>query len=180
MAKLRKARAYRRFERPYTRVSKFREKSFVRMTLNTRITRFDMGNLKKGFPYKITIVSKRDIQIRDNALESARQTSNRIMEKTAGLAAYNMKLRPYPHHVLRENPLATGAGADRFSTGMQKSFGKPIGQAVRLRKGQALFEINTTKNNLNIAKKAMKRAYSKLPNSFTIVVAENKQNINTT
>ncbi|MBI4170413.1 MAG: 50S ribosomal protein L16, partial [Candidatus Aenigmarchaeota archaeon] len=31
--------------------------------------------------------------------------------------------------MLRENALATGAGADRFQSGMRQSFGKPVGTA---------------------------------------------------
>ena len=85
-----------------------------------------------------------------------------------------MRIRPYPHHILRENPLASGAGADRFSTGMKKSFGKPIGQAVRLKKGSILFEVKVDKNNLKLARTALKRAASKLPCSTTIQVIEAK------
>ena len=53
-----------------------------------------------------------------------------------------MMIRIYPHHIMRENPLATGAGADRMSTGMKKSFGKTIGVAARVHKGQTLVTVN--------------------------------------
>ena len=173
MARLRKFSAYRAIERPYTRVSAKRKHSFIRVTPNTKIIRFEMGNPTKKFKYTLTMCAKTDLNIRDNALESARTTSNRVLEGTLGLPNYFMRIRVYPHHILRENPLASGAGADRFSTGMQKSFGKPIGQAARIKKGAPIFEIRVDKNNLPTARKALKRAGTKIPCPTAIVLAEN-------
>jgi len=174
MARLRKFSAYRRLERPYTRTSKFKDKAFVRMTPNVLIAKFASGNLKKKYKYTLTLVSKDDLQIRGNAIESARMTSNRLLEKTLSATGFKMKTRIYPHHVLRENPIAAGAGADRFSTGMQKSFGKPMGSAARVKKGQAIFEVGVDKNGLETAMQALNRASKKLPGSCTIEVKENK------
>src|SRR3989344_3540125 len=120
MARIRKFVAYRTLERPYTRVSKFKKKSYIKTTPHIKIVSFDMGTPQKKFPYTLKLKSKSGLQIRDNAIESARETSNRLLEKTIGLSNYHMKIHAYPFHILRENPLATGAGADRFSTGMQK------------------------------------------------------------
>ncbi|HII17618.1 TPA: 50S ribosomal protein L16 [Candidatus Woesearchaeota archaeon] len=173
MARLRKAISYRRLERPHTRVSKFTAKSFVKTTHNTKISSFNMGNPQKDFPYAVTLRTKADLQIRDNAMNSAREASNRIMEKTIGAGNYYLRVNCYPHHILRENPLASGAGADRFSTGMAKSFGKPIGQAVRAKKGKGLFTIFVEKQNLELAKKALHRASGKLPCSCGIEVTDN-------
>ena len=158
MARLRKFVAYRRLERPYTRISKFKKKSYIKTTPNIKVVTFDMGNLKKKFDYTLKLKSKSDLQIRDNALESARETSNKLMEKTAGLANFHIKIHVYPFHILRENPMATGAGADRFSTGMQKSFGKPIGSAAQIKKGRALFSISVDNPNIELARKALKIA----------------------
>ena len=102
---MRKSVAYRRIERPYTRVSKFRKKAFVRMTPHRKIARFEIGENKK-FEYTLNLNSKADIQIRQEAIESARQTSVRLLEKTLGKAGYFLKIRIYPFHILRENPLA--------------------------------------------------------------------------
>jgi len=174
MARIRKFVSYRRVERPYTRVSKFKAKSFISTTPNPRVVMFDMGNLKKKFQYSVRLNSKSKLQIRDNAFNSARETANRLLEKNLGVAGFHIKVNVYPFHVLRENPIAAGAGADRFSTGMQKSFGKPIGQAARIRKGQTLFTVSVDKANLEIAKKAMQRAASKIPCSCIIESEENK------
>ena len=174
MARLRRFSSYRRLERPNTRVSKFKAKSYIKTTPSLAVVRFDMGNSKKEFKYILTLVSKSDLQIRDNALESARTTANRVLELTLGLANFFMRIKTYPFHILRENPIAAGAGADRFSTGMQKSFGKPLGSAARIRKGQAVFEVRVDEANVGLAKKALARAKTKLPNSYIIDIKENK------
>ena len=174
MARLRKFSSYRRLERPYTRTSKFKDKSFVRITPNLLIAKFETGNLKKRYPYVLNLVSKKDLQIRDNAIESSRMTANRLLEKTFGATGFKMKTRIYPFHILRENPIAAGAGADRFSTGMQKSFGKPIGSAARVKKSQVIFEVGVDKSGLETARMALNRAAKKLPGSCTIEIKENK------
>ncbi len=174
MAKLRKFVAYRRIERPYTRTSKYKKQAFIRMTPQVKIVRFTSGSQTKKFNYTLHLLSKADLQIRDNALESARQTSNRLLETTLGTSNYFMRVKTYPFHVLRENPLASGAGADRFSTGMQKSFGKPIGNAARIKKGDTIFELSVNKEHLDTAKEALHRALTKLPCSCIIDVSENK------
>jgi len=174
MARIRKFVSYRRIERPYTRTSKYENKSYVRMSPNIKVIGFEMGSPKKKFEYTLNLISKSDLQIRDNALESAKQTSNKILETTLGLSGYHMKLKPYPHHVLRENPLASGAGADRFSTGMQRAFGKPLGNAAQIKKGSTIFQLSVDKNNIPLAKQALTRASKKLPCSCTIQLIENK------
>jgi len=174
MARIRKFVSYRRIERSYTRTSKYKEKAFIKASSSIRIVGFELGSPKKRFRYTLNLISKDDLQIRDNALESAKQSSNKILEKNIGLSGYYMKLKPYPHHILRENPLATGAGADRFSTGMQKAFGKPMGNAAQIRKGNTIFQISVDKNNIELAKQALTRASKKLPCSCTIQMIENK------
>ncbi len=163
MARIRKFSAYRSIERPYTRISKYRKKSYIRVRPNIHVVKYDMGNPSKDWPLKLELVSKSDLQIRHNALESARQTSNKVLETTLGKGAYHLKLRLFPHHILRENPLASGAGADRMSTGMKMSFGKAIGTAARVFKGQTIFSLGVDKSQEDVAKKALRRAASKLP-----------------
>ncbi len=62
MARLRKFAAYRKVERPYTRISKFRKKSFIRASPNLKIVRFEMGDPRKKFNYTLELVSKTDLQ----------------------------------------------------------------------------------------------------------------------
>jgi len=173
MAKLRKAVSYRKLERPYTRISKYREKSFIRTARNIRIVRFNMGDTNRKFQYTFDLLSKADLQIRHNAIEAARQSSNRLLEKVMGKSGYFMQIRIYPHHVLRENPLASGAGADRMSTGMQKSFGKPIGFAAQVKEGKTLVTLSVDKQNIETARKALKRFSQKIPCKTAVFMKQN-------
>ncbi len=171
MARIRKFAAYHTIERPYTRVSKFTKKNFVRGGFpNMKIVKFDMGNPNGKFDSVVKLNTTVMTNVRHNALESARMTSNRILEKQLG-KAYHLKVKVYPFHVLRENPLAAGAGADRMSTGMKKSFGKAIGCAAIVKKGQTLIEVRVNKENIKLAKEAMSRAAKKFPCSCKIVAA---------
>ena len=174
MAKIRKFAAYRNLERPYTRKSKFRKKSYIKANIHSTIVKFNMGDSKKKFPYIIRLNSKNDIQIRHNALEAARQSCNRFLETNLGKTGYYLHVKVYPHHILRENPLASGAGADRMSTGMKCSFGKSISIAARIKKGQTIFEVHIPKQNQDIARKALNRAKNKFPCSCSIQILENK------
>ena len=180
MAKLIRAVAWRRLERPYTRKSKYREKAFIRAVPNCKIVKYVMGNSKKDFEYTILLKPKTDIQIRHNALESARKTSNKILEKQATRANYKFRIRKFPHHVLRNNPLAAGAGADRMSTGMKHSFGKTVGIAAQCRKGEPVIEIQVNKQHVELAKKAANRARYKFACDCSIEVIKNPVVENTT
>lgn len=170
MARARKFVAYRFLERAYTRFSKYGAKSFVRARPVCRVVRFDMGTENKTFTHRMTLVTKSPLQIRDLALESARQTSNRVLEKNLPKSEYRYKVMVYPHHILRENPLASGAGADRLSTGMAHSYGKPIGVAAQLKAGQALFRLDINENNIELGRKALHRASLKVPCSCSVQV----------
>lgn len=174
MAKLRKGVAYSKDTngQAYTRKSKYRSKSFVRSTPTCKIVRFDSGATsgKVTFPAKIVLKTTVDAQFRHNCLESARQTCQRTLDKAMPKTDYHFKIRPYPHHHLRENPLASGAGADRMSTGMKKSFGKVIGLAARVKKDQVIMEVNTKKEFIPAAKNALQKANAKLPKKCKVYV----------
>jgi len=162
---LRPARAYRHFSGPaYTR------REFIKGVPDVRVIFFDMGNPKGNFPVEMSLISQEVGQIRHNALEAARVAANRLLEVNAGKDNYHFKLRIYPHQVLRENPTASGAGADRISDGMQQAFGRPIGTAARVSAGQNLMTVRITVEFAPIAKEALRRAALKLPLPSRIVV----------
>lgn len=169
-----KAVAWRKLERPYTRKSKYRQKAYVRSVPTNKVIKFVMGSERKEYDYKLSLNSKSDIQIRHNSLEAARKTANKQLE-TKAPGAYMLKVRVYPHHVLRNNPLAAGAGADRMSTGMAHSFGKAVGIAARVRVGQTVFEARVNKDKLAIGKEALNRARKKMPCGFTLSIEEIKK-----
>ncbi|MFH1400804.1 MAG: 50S ribosomal protein L16 [Nanoarchaeota archaeon] len=170
MAKLMRAVAWRRLERPYTRKSKFRAKAFVKAVPASRIAKHIMGETSRKFQYSVMLCAEADVQIRHNALESGRKSTNKILENKIGKVGYMFRLRVYPHHVLRNNPLASGAGADRMSTGMKMSFGKTVGIAAQLHKGQPIFEVQCDKDRIAIAKEALLGAKYKVPCSCSILV----------
>ncbi len=169
MAKLRRASCYTKVKRPYTRKSRKREKSYVRGAPYSKIVKFDLGNKQADFPYRVKLISKEDVQVRHNALEASRVSVNRILVRKAGKNNYYFKIKTYPHHVLRENPIAAGAGADRFQTGMSHSFGKPIGLAAQISKGQEVMIVDVDKKYIDVAKTALKQAIYKCPFKGRIV-----------
>jgi len=109
-------------------------------------------------------------QIRHIALEAARISANRFLSKKIPQNGYHLKIRVYPHNVIRENKIATGAGADRISEGMRKAFGKPVGTAARVSADQEIITLETTPANFTTAKLALKRAAIKLPSPCYIEV----------
>jgi len=137
----------------------------------SRITQFVSGNRKGFFPVQLNLYTNESCQIRHTALESARITANRTLEKNAGLNDFRLKIRVYPHHILRENKQATGAGADRVSQGMRASFGKTVGTAVRVYPNQIIMSIETFERNIDYAKEALRKAASKLPSPCIIKFA---------
>jgi large subunit ribosomal protein L10e len=172
MAKLRKFVCYRHIERANTRKSKYRKKSYVRGNPTCKIVKFNAGNLTASFSHRIDLVSRDALQIRDNAIESGRTTATRLLEKTLGKNGFRLQVRPYPHHILREHALAAGAGADRFSSGMAHSFGKPAGNAARIKEGQIIISIFVNEANVVLARSAIDKANFKLPKKCSIQVVK--------
>jgi len=170
MAKLRAAKAYRRVKRAYVRTSKLRSKDYVKGQPNIRVAQYDMGNPRITYSHEVQLISMWKIQVRDNALEAARQTAARHMDLTAVKEGYSIKVRAVPHHILRENPLATGAGADRFQQGMSQSFGNPYGHAAQVKPGKIMFSFYVNKGQIAFAKEAARKASTKLPMHCAIKV----------
>ena len=166
MAKLRKWAAYRTIERPYTRWSKVRKKAFVKSRPGKKVIKFDMGDLKGGyahFNYHIQVISKDLTNVRTNAIEAARIAALKRLEANLGRFGFYFRIKIVPHHVIRENPLAAGAGADRLSTGMKHSFGKTIGTAAKVEAGKTVMEVYCDKSAEAVVREALRVATKKLP-----------------
>ncbi|MFH1451888.1 MAG: 50S ribosomal protein L16 [archaeon] len=165
---LRKSSAYtKRKVRPYTRKSKKRVKSYIKTIPNSRIVKFKMGDIKgfdnKKYPIIIEVSSKEKVQLRDNAIEAVRQYLNRFIQTKIGKEFY-LEVKIYPHHILRENKMLTGAGADRMQTGMSRSFGKAVGRAALIKPGQAMYIIGVKTQKQEIeARKLIRSIKSRLP-----------------
>lgn len=159
----------------YRNISKkaYTRREYMGGVPGSKVVQFDMGNLSQEFPMTINLSVEEACQIRHTALEAARISINRHLMKDVGRMNYRLKLRVFPHHVLRENKQATGAGADRVSEGMRLSFGKAVGTAARVASGQAIYSVYTTPNYLPQVKLALRSGGHKLP-SPTYITTEEK------
>jgi large subunit ribosomal protein L10e len=176
---LRKASAYsKRHVVPYTRISKKKNKSFIKVVPPQKIVRFSMGN-EQGFkegklPYELTVVSDENVQIRHNSLEACRQFINKKLEENFAGQFY-FRVIPYPHHIQRENKMLTGAGADRMQTGMQLSFGKSMGKAAIVKKGHGVFFVALPNDKAaQFIRKIIHQVKSKLPCKISIATVIRK------
>ena len=178
---LRPGRCYSSLEqRPYTRVAiKVHEKNYVGAIPPLRIRQFNMGNPRKKYTHIADLVVEKGVQIRDNAFEAARICINRFLNNKIGKDNYFMRIRVFPHQVLREHKQAQGAGADRVSQGMSHAFGKPIGRAVRVRKGQVVISVLAMEENMAIVKKALLRAKDKFPCPISVKIHTDVESIGT-
>ncbi len=155
---LRPGRTVRPIERPYTRVSiRVPRKSYVVGVPQKKLHQFEMGTRDGNFDTTLYLVAKEAVQIRETSMEAARIVAQKFLETKLGLLNYFAKILPYPHQVIREKPIATGAGADRYSRGMAGAFGKAVTSAIQTREGGNLVMLKTNRKNLEIAKQALKK-----------------------
>ena len=165
---LRKAAAYSKKKvRPYTRRSRAKERAYIKAVPGIKIAKFQMGDLKgyqqSKHSYFVRLLSEEKIQIRDNALEACRMFVNKMLDKNA-LGQYYFAVKVYPHHILRENKTAAGAGADRLSSGMKHSFGITIGRAAIVSAGKEVFFVScANEKSARVARDALIQIKAKLP-----------------
>ncbi|MCJ7457289.1 50S ribosomal protein L16 [Candidatus Bathyarchaeota archaeon] len=160
-----KGRNYRTTRgQPYTRGK------YIHGSPPSRISKFTMGDTKASYEYKVSLVVQAPIQVRHNALEAARVAANKVLSDKLGETGYVVRLRPYPHIILRENRMIATAGADRLQEGMRRSFGKPSGRAARLRAGQPIIDLYVNGPYVDLAKEALRVSSSKLAATCRVVV----------
>ena len=172
MATLRAASAYtKRNVTPYTRVSKRRQKSYIKAVPAQKIVKFTMGKKleEKKFKHIVKIVTaEKQMQIRHNAMEACRQFINKKLDKELN-GQYSFKILPFPHHIQREDKMITGAGADRMQTGMQLSFGKASGKAAIVKEGKCIFLMAVpNERGVVFARKIIKQVKSKIPGRIKV------------
>ena len=177
---LRKANAYsKRKARPYTRKSKKRSKSYIKTVPHNKIVKFDMGNTKaynaKKLPFIMRVISKEDIQLRDNALEACRQVILKDLEKNLP-GNYYFSIRKFPHHILRENRMYSGGSkGERVNTGMSGSFGSVIGRAAFVKPGEDIFLVAFTERKfLPIVRRAFEKIKPKLACRIKVLLEAEK------
>ena len=140
----------------------YTRREFMGGVPGNRILQYESGVATGDFPVTLTLVAEERGQIRHTALESMRITAVRALDTALGRENYHLQARAYPHHVLRQNKQASGAGADRVSMGMRLAFGKAIGTAARVEAGQPILQVRVTAKGVAAAKEAMRKAYNKV------------------
>ena len=146
MAGRKPAKMYRQIKsQSYTR------RKYMGGVPHNRISQYEMGNKKGTFPIQLNLIANEQCQIRHTSLEACRIAANRYIQRKAGTQGYFLKIRVYPHEVIRVNKMATGAGADRISSGMRGCFGKPVGTAARLKRDQPIMTIRVNQANFKDA-----------------------------
>jgi len=158
----------------YRNISKkaYTRREYMGGVPGSKIVQFEMGNLSQEFPTEVDLIVEEACQIRHSALEAARITVNRRLMKEVGRSNFHFKVRIFPHHVLRENKQATGAGADRVSEGMRLAFGKAIGTAARVDANQKILTVYSSPQYLDKVKDALNHGGHKLPTPSHLKVSE--------
>jgi len=139
----------------------------------SKIVKFTMGNPGREFPYRLELIGLKSGQIRHNALESARIAANRVMEGRVGRENFMLKILTFPHQVLREHKRVNVAQADRFQEGMKRAYGKPVGTAARVKRGDVIMVAEVEERNIDSAKTALKRASDKFPITCRVITNKN-------
>ncbi len=141
----------------------YTRRKFIGGVPMSRIQQFELGDRVRLFPVRVELIATERGQVRHVSMEAARIALARYLEKYCGRGNFHAKFRIYPHHVLRENKQATGAGADRVSLGMRASFGKPVGTAARVEIDRPLVEVGVEAKDFQKAKTALRKASYKFP-----------------
>ena len=171
----RPARCYTHFSSPpYTR------KEYIHGVPPPKIQKFEMGNrdLLNNAEVKGELMVIEAGQIRHNALEATRVTVNKYLSSSVGDQNYYLRIKIYPHHVLRENKMMAFAGADRLQEGMRQAFGKPIGTAARVYPGHIVVEVWGYKKDAEHVKEALRRGARKLPIPSRVIIKDLNKNGN--
>src|SRR3989344_1451543 len=165
---VRKSLSYsKKHNRPYTRVSKVKSKSYIKVVPPNKVVKYNIGNQRAfvdgKLPFILRLLSDEMLVIRDTAIEAGRMVLTKNLE-TRLLGKFYLWVKIYPHHILRNNKASAGAGADRISTGMKQSFGIIEGRAARVLGGQELFMVACdTENSVRVVREILGMAKSKLP-----------------
>lgn len=161
----RPARIYREQpNQPYTRKAQNKNDNYVAGAPAPRVKQYEMGARHKDFEKEVILVTEEDCNIRSEALEAGRVAANSHISKELDPEEdYKLKIRPYPHHILRYHPLAGIAQADRYYEGMRKPFGRPIGRSAIVDEGDIVFKISVDEGDVQDARKALERANHKMP-----------------
>ena len=148
----------------------YTRKEYIHSRPQSKIRRFKSGDAKGEYSHIALLKAKFPGKVGSGALEAARVTANKILEKSGDI--FFLRVLVYPHEVIRKHKLMGFAGADRLSRGMSKAFGRPTSIAAKVEADQAILAVYTKKDTIDIAKAALKRASKKLPIPYKIFIEE--------
>ncbi|OIO20968.1 hypothetical protein AUJ17_04065 [Candidatus Micrarchaeota archaeon CG1_02_47_40] len=170
---LRPARTCRNVNKvSWTRFSKRNpKKSYIKAMPHLGLNVYKMGKESDKYEMEYQLVAVAPVQLRDNAIEAARQAANKYMEKIA-LEQYMFRVMVFPHQVLRENKMISGAGADRLQKGMRMAFGRTTDRAARLSARQTLFITRAGRDKEAMVIEAYRRAQCKMSGKFRLIKKE--------
>ncbi|MFH1257853.1 MAG: 50S ribosomal protein L16 [Candidatus Micrarchaeota archaeon] len=151
---------------PWARMSnRVPRKSYVKGAPRPKVRQYNMG-VDRFYESEVSLSADKDVQLRDNALEAARQVAVKFLEKHLP-AQYYFGILKYPHLVIREHSALGVAGADRISKGMKRAFGRPKGRMARIKHGEALFVVRVSTKDLAVVHDALRRAKQKMSGQFS-------------
>eukprot|EP01084_Bolivina_argentea_P038275 70771_1 len=153
----------------------FIKSRYCRGVPDPKIRIFDCG-LKNAsvdaFPFVAHLVSDEKEQLTSNALEAARVTANKYLIKFTGKESFHLRIRAHPFHVIRQNKMLSCAGADRLSSGMRHSYGKPTETAARISIGQVIMSVRARDVHSKQCMEALRRAKFKFPGRQKILLSK--------
>jgi len=153
--------------------SRSHRKEFVRGGADPKIRMYDVGNRKMSvdkFDVIIGLMMTKTCRISHLTLEAIRVSINRRLTDAAGKDNFHLRIRAKPYDVYREHAMMAFAGADRISSGMRKSFGRPIGRCCRLRPKQIICDAGVNLKNIEAVKKAFLVAATKICRSSKVLL----------
>merc|ERR1712071_477704 len=128
---------------------------------DSKVAIFDIGARGAStdtFPLCVHLVCGEKQQLSSECLEAGRIVVNKYLVKSCGKDSFHMRVRCHPYHVIRMNKMLSCAGADRLSSGMRHSFGKPMQIAARVTIGQIIYSIRSSPKIKASVMEALRRA----------------------
>ncbi|MEK6792224.1 MAG: ribosomal protein L16, partial [Nanoarchaeota archaeon] len=104
---IRKASSYsKKNNQPFTRISKAKSKSYIKVVPPNKVVKYNIGNQKAfvegKFPFILRLHSDEMLVIRDTAIEAGRMVLTKNLENRL-LGKFYLWVKIFPHHLLRNN-----------------------------------------------------------------------------
>ena len=157
--------------------SRSHRKEFVRGGADSKIRLYDIGMRNRpttDYEICVGMITKRSRRISHFTLEAIRITVTRRLQDALGKEGFHLRVRIHPYDTYREHAMMAFAGADRLSSGMRKSFGRPVGRCARVAAGQLLMEVGCDLKAITVVKEAFRVASNKVTGAARTVLVGTK------